>query len=59
MLLHMEIDKELCIGCGDCLYICPVGAICLKEGKAIVDEKCVCCGACVGECLQQAIKIVK
>ena len=27
----IEIDEELCTGCGDCLGVCPVDAIDLKE----------------------------
>ncbi len=41
------IDKELCIGCGDCLPVCPVKAIGLEtEYAEINEEMCVECGVC-------------
>ena len=30
----MIIDQETCIGCGDCVFTCTVGAIGLKDEKA-------------------------
>jgi hypothetical protein len=41
------IDQELCIGCGDCLPVCPVAAIRLESDVAQIDvEICVECGVC-------------
>ena len=44
----MEIDKNKCVGCGNCHAICTVGAIYLDEdGKSVVNqEECVECSTC-------------
>ena len=53
-----QVDKEKCTGCGDCVEICAVEAIGLKDGKAVVNEdECVECGACEDECENDAIHV--
>jgi NAD-dependent dihydropyrimidine dehydrogenase PreA subunit len=43
----MKIDKEKCMSCGNCLPVCPMGAILLTEEGAEIDhDECVECGAC-------------
>ncbi len=44
----MEIDKDKCVGCGNCHPICPMGAISLEvDGKSVVNQdKCVECSTC-------------
>lgn len=45
----MRIDPEKCVACGNCLPICPVGAIHIDPdiGRAVVNEDgCVECFAC-------------
>ncbi|HHV64735.1 MAG TPA: 4Fe-4S binding protein, partial [Peptococcaceae bacterium] len=33
----MKINEELCIGCGECLPYCPMGAIKLESDTAEID----------------------
>ena len=44
----MIIDKEKCIGCGECVKFCTVSAIRLKKKKAeITPKQCAECGNCL------------
>jgi len=41
------IDQTLCVGCGQCVPLCPVGAISLDQGKSSIDtDECTECGTC-------------
>jgi NAD-dependent dihydropyrimidine dehydrogenase PreA subunit len=57
----IEIDEELCDGCGDCVTACAEGAIAIIEGKArlISDVYCDGLGACLGHCPQGALKVIE
>lgn len=48
-----------CLGFGDCVRVCPFGAICIGEGDIpIVDlKKCTACGKCVSECPKRIISL--
>lgn len=41
------IDQALCVGCGQCVPLCPMGAISLRQGKSSIDtDECAECGTC-------------
>lgn len=58
----VQIDPELCNGCGICVKICMVDVIRMdEEGKKAVaryPEDCIVCGACKLDCPQKAINIL-
>jgi Pyruvate/2-oxoacid:ferredoxin oxidoreductase delta subunit len=57
----IEINEDLCNGCGQCIMSCAEGALEIVEDKArLVSEKyCDGLGACLGECPQGALKVVE
>ncbi len=45
----MKISEEKCVACGNCTYVCPMGAIYVDQSlnRAVVDQdECVECYAC-------------
>ena len=48
----VNIDKDLCTGCQECVKVCPVSAITGEPHKPqeIDADKCVICGQCVQVC---------
>ena len=57
----IEIDDELCDGCGNCVPSCAEGALQIVDGKArvIADLYCDGLGACLGECPTGALSIIE
>lgn len=52
------VNSSKCTGCGSCVDVCPVGAISLVDGKAVVDkDTCIDCAACTSECPVEAISM--
>jgi heterodisulfide reductase subunit A len=50
------VVSDLCDGCGVCVPVCPVGAISMVGGKAVVSPfQCTGCGGCVPVCPREAI----
>ncbi len=58
-MADIQIDKELCDGCGDCVKACPMEIFVLKEEKAtsINEETCMDCELCEVGCTNGAIKV--
>lgn len=57
----IQIDEELCDGCGQCVPACAEGAIEIVGGKAelVADRYCDGLGACMGDCPTGALQIIE
>lgn len=57
----IEINRDICNGCGLCIPNCPEGAIQIIDAKAhlVSDLFCDGLGACLGHCPQGAITITE
>ena len=57
----IQIDEDLCNGCGQCIPNCHEGALQIIDGKArlISDLFCDGLGACLGHCPEGAIEIIE
>lgn len=57
----IQIDEELCNGCGECVPGCEEGALQIIDGKAklVAEKYCDGLGACLGECPTGALKVIE
>ena len=57
----VNINENLCNGCGECIPKCVEGALQIVNGKAKIIKETYCdgLGACLGQCPQGAITITE
>ena len=53
------VDSDKCIGCGECVEVCPVEVFELEDEKAVPAnaDECLGCESCVEVCEQAAITV--
>jgi NAD-dependent dihydropyrimidine dehydrogenase PreA subunit len=60
-MVDIKVDRKRCVGCEDCVYICPVHVYKLEKKKAIPVNKTRCCGftchMCADYCWKDAIEL--
>jgi len=54
----VEVNRDLCEGCGECFKVCIYDSMKMVDGKAMIDlETCLGCGRCERKCPNHAITI--
>lgn len=58
-VVTLELDHELCVGCGACETVCPQSVFEIKNKKAVIVDLngCMECGACAKNCPVFAIRV--
>jgi pyruvate formate lyase activating enzyme len=59
MSAQIIYHKDRCIGCGECINVCPESAIVLSPSGVITDQsKCIHCGTCAETCPAEARELI-
>lgn len=48
---------DKCVGCGTCVEHCFIGAVSVRDGRAVIGERCRVCGRCATHCPNEAIRV--
>jgi ferredoxin len=54
--VSVEVD-DACVGCGECVPVCPVENVRLVDGLAVIGDMCLGCGACARACSRGLIRV--
>jgi len=60
-MYKIEVDKEKCIGCGECVDVCPVDVYEMNDEKSVPVnvEECIGCESCIEVCESEAITVTE
>ena len=55
----LNLNQQICIGCGNCVVVCPHRIFRVTEHKAVIadPDACMECGACAKNCPVGAIEV--
>lgn len=55
--MAVNIDVDVCVGCGACEAECPVGALTVEDVAKVDADACIECGVCVDTCPAEALSL--
>ncbi len=58
-MYNVEVNEEKCVGCGECVDVCPVEVFELQDEKSVPvnAEECLGCESCIEVCEEGAITV--
>ena len=58
-MYSVEVNAEKCVGCGECVDVCPVEVFDLQDEKSVPvnAEECLGCESCIEVCEEGAITV--
>ncbi len=58
MMSDIRVESALCVGCGQCLKVCPNSCFMLEHGiSQVAHMQCMACGHCLAACPAGAITV--
>ncbi len=58
-VVTLELDSRDCIGCGQCIEVCPRAVLAAEDKKVRIRDRdaCIECGACAMNCPSGAVRV--
>ena len=59
MAFKPEVDQDKCVGCEECVDVCPVEVFEMVDGKSqpVNEDECLGCESCIEVCEEHAITV--